>query len=497
MRELYYKHVQILVRMSMDPDHAYTLGCLIAGGRIGENRVNIKFPFKRWGKIGIDPARAAGILKSMAQHIQPKLKQLYGLDPYPEMMPEWQIICDGISAKLERDLLKYGITPRGILREHASVRKLIPEMDLLCKRDFVAAMADVIGSVAPSHRRFDMSHTIVSFEILGKNFNLVMELCRLLRDLGCPVDQILWEHPNMHSGEDPWYDGWIKKGNKLRVLTWDYVRNASFVFGSKVVAAERNLEIERKIIREEVKGRWKIQQVKNELCPHKRYQFKGAKTVHKHEFHERLKPTVRGHFIHYTHICAAMGCPFAPRRQLKIKLRAIENGELINPFVIYKFGDYDEIMRIVQSENILAKRKYAIKILPISKIAVEKDNSLLFRWAKDIGYRAGLIKDGLNEIVKANLGISRRKRLNGISNRTETLKLILRKYKDIVGKISFRIPELPTPIIVTDEKWGALIGPENPLVYKKLVRKVDFSNFRGVVIRPIDEKDLRLDERLA
>ena len=475
----------------MDPDLAYTLGILIAGGRIGEDRINVKFPFKRWGKISTDPARAADILKSMVRHIQPKLKQLYELDAYPVTEPEWQIICQGTSAKLEKDLLRYDIRPLGILREHASIRKLTSKMDFLCKREFVVALADVIGSVEPSHRRFDMRHTIVSFEILGENFNLVMELCHLLRNLGCPADQILWEHSNMHCGYDSWDSEWINKGNKLRVLTWDYVLNASFSFGSKVAAAETNIEIEKQI-----EGRMRRPEVRNAFCPNKRFQVKGMKTVHIHEYHNRLDPKVQGHFIHYTHICAAMGCPYAPKHILRKKFRNLQEGKLFNPFVVYKFGGYDEITEIVKSEPIMARRNYTTKKISGRKIASESDNTLLFRWTKGVGYRAGLVKDALNQIVKAHLGISRRKRLHNIANRTETLKLILRKYRSLINQISFRIPDLPTPIIVTDKKWAALIGPENPQVYKKLVQKIDFSTFRGIVTRPIEETDLCPDAKL-
>jgi hypothetical protein len=480
----------------MDPDHAYILGCLIAGGRIGEKRVSIKFPFKKWGKITEDPQRAANIFRSIVQHVQPKLKELYELDSYPVPEPEWQIVCEGDLTKLSKDLVRYGIKPQGILREHASIRNIVSMMDLVCKRDFIAAIADVIGSVRLSHRRFDMGHTIVSFEILGENFRLVMELCHLLRELGCPVDQILWEHPNMHCGYDPWDDEWINKGNKLRVLTWDFVRSASFAFGSKVVAAERNLEIERQILKEQVESRLQKREIRNEFCPRKRIQIKGIKTAHRHEFHERLIPEVRGHFIHFTHICASIGCPYAPRNQLKNKLQMVQRGYLFNPFVVYKFGDYHEIGKIIESEPIMAQRKYKAIKVPINEIVTQRDSSLIFRKAKNVGYRVGFVKDAINQIVKANLGITRRKKLNSEGNRTGILKIILRKYRKYVEDINIFIPELPTPIIITDYKWAALIGPENPLVYKKLVTKVDFSNFTGIIITPIEEKHLCLNARL-
>ncbi|MGC9095059.1 MAG: hypothetical protein ACP5IM_05570, partial [Candidatus Bathyarchaeia archaeon] len=220
------------------------------------------------------------------------------------------------------------------------------------------------------------------------------------------------------------------------------------------------------------------------------------KTVHKHEFHERLIQEVRGHFIHYTHICAAMGCPFAPKKQLKSKLRKVQQGYLFNPFVVNKFGEYHEIKKIVESEPIMAQRRYKSIKIPAKKIVAQKDSSLIFKKTRDIGYPTGFVKDAINQIVKANLGISRRKKLDNESNRTETLKLILLKYQKILERINVLIPDLPTPLIITDCKWAALIGPENPQAYKKLVKTVDFCNFQGIIITPIEEKHLCLNARL-
>ena len=51
-------------------------------------------------------------------------------------------------------------------------------------------------------------------------------------------------------------------------------------------------------------------------------------------------------------------------------------------------------------------------------------------------------------------------------------------------------PELLTPLIVTDNKASAMVGPLNESVYKKLI-SYDPANKYKMKIRPITEEDLR------
>lgn len=52
------------------------------------------------------------------------------------------------------------------------------------------------------------------------------------------------------------------------------------------------------------------------LCPDRIYRINRRKVVHLDEHSEDLPEKVRGHFIHYTHICDALGCPYAPKEWL-------------------------------------------------------------------------------------------------------------------------------------------------------------------------------------
>lgn len=111
------------------------------------------------------------------------------------------------------------------------------------KRRFVAGLADTVGSTAKSHRRFTDEVQIISFEISGYRFDFVCQLCQLLYSVNCYPDQILWNHPNFHSGNDPYYSTW-KKGFKLRVELDQYAKFGAFAFRTKAESANENRSLQ-------------------------------------------------------------------------------------------------------------------------------------------------------------------------------------------------------------------------------------------------------------
>lgn len=151
--------------------------------------------------------------------IVPAIKRMFNADAIPMYVPgdtpRFYINITEIPEILYEMLRLYDIKPVGELRRHVSIKKLVLDMDEQCKREFVSGLADVIGSCRASHRHRSSASTIVSFEIIGENWDLPFELCQLLHELGVPVDQILWHHPNMHAGSNP--TAYWKKGHKVRV----------------------------------------------------------------------------------------------------------------------------------------------------------------------------------------------------------------------------------------------------------------------------------------
>ena len=62
--------------------------------------------------------------------------------------------------------MHYGIACEGELRGTADISQVVLELvDDNLKRRFIAGLADTIGSMAKSQRRFTDEHQIISFEI--------------------------------------------------------------------------------------------------------------------------------------------------------------------------------------------------------------------------------------------------------------------------------------------------------------------------------------------
>ncbi len=182
-------------------------------------------------------------------------------------------------------------------------------MDEECRKRFLQGIADVIGSCEPTHRNRSDATPIVSFEVKAKNYDLTMEICHLMYSLGIATDQILWNHPNQHAGKNANTKSW-KKGNKVRVRSTDFAK-VGFSLECKKIGLEKLL----KIGDENRKGPPR----QKGLCPVRRYSINGMKVHHPDESSEYLPKALRRHFIHYTDICEALGCPYAPHEWLNEK----------------------------------------------------------------------------------------------------------------------------------------------------------------------------------
>ena len=151
-------------------------------------------------------------------------------------------------------------------------------------------MADTIGSMAESHRKFTKDCQILSFEIKGTNYRSVCALCHLLYEINCIPDQVNWNHPNIHCSKDPYYRQW-KKGFKLRVLLDQYALFGAFAFRTKAESSQANRA---------------LQQQENEAtrCEEKTIRCSPS-CIHPAENSLGLPAEIRGgHYIHFSHCCA-------------------------------------------------------------------------------------------------------------------------------------------------------------------------------------------------
>ena len=348
----------------MNTDKAYIMGLVTGGGSFSADHksFSIRLPYKQWGDLSKNPERAGMIATDILKVVRPLMSVEYELDVSYTPGKEWFIACHGDTKKLIADLRSYGIEPTSDLHKTADLSKLIDALtDTNMKKRYIAGVADTIGSMAPSHRRFSDDVQIISFEISGFNYKYVCQLCNLLYSLGCVPDQILWQHPNMQSGTDSYYSSW-KKGNKLRVTLDSFNTFGSLAFKSKSSAAKENRL-------RETSGTYNaaIQ------CEEKKLSVPGVVAVHVDENYKDIPCELRGgHFIHHKQICAALDCPHAPRHELDSLLAHAER--YVSPFAVLHKDDVVGIAGIIDRDPILKNRSYVTMELKVKELVDEAND---------------------------------------------------------------------------------------------------------------------------
>ena len=470
----------------MNTDKAYILGLAIGGGCFNSDNSSfyIRLPYRQWGEIEKNPQRAGIIANDILHVVKPLMRVEYDLDVSYETGREWRILCSGSLNKLIEDLGHYSIEPTSELHKTADISQLVLAFtDVNMKKRFIAGVADTIGSMAPSQRRFSADVQIISFEISGFNYKFVCQMCNLLYDVGCVPDQILWQHPNMQSGTDAYYTSW-KKGNKLRVTLDSFSTFGSLAFKSKTLSSKENRQRQRDGIYNAATR-----------CEEKPLSVPGVVAVHIDENHPGIPENIRGgHYIHHKQICAALNCPHAPYDGLTRLLAYAE--KYISPFAILHKGEAEEVNGIIARDPLFSDRVYTDYTVYISDIikAVDEgeqvvlfsNGSLRFSNSRKKGYPLNVLLDGLAYIVASKTGNLNGKRPKG--NRNEILMNAITENPTFSVKI--RVPDMLTPIIVTDDVVSAMISPYNEDVYKQLI-SYDDNNPYKMIVRRINEEDLR------
>ncbi|MDE7219615.1 MAG: DNA cytosine methyltransferase [Oscillospiraceae bacterium] len=461
---------------AMNTDKAYLLGLIIGGGIFGEAEdvFRIRLPYKKWGSYLENPRRAGEIAGDILRKVGQMFRAVYGLSIQYETTPGgiWTVLCEGDISDVKADLSRYGISPQGELRGAADISELSRDLvDDNLKRRFIAGLADTIGSMAKSQRRFTAEHQIISFEIKGHNFKSVCNLCHLLYSVNCIPDQVNWNHPNMHCPSDPYYKTW-SKGFKLRILLDQYARFGAFAFRTKAETSAENRRLQQ-------------QTHTAERCEEREINVTPS-SVHPAENDPRLPDTIRGgHYLHFRHFCAVLGCEHAPYDKI---CSCFENlGEFVNPFPILHRDTYSRIEDIVRSDHLLAQRDYSISHVPVSRLLAQfrtDRTSLIFGSDNTCGYP-------IAEILQATAYI--------IANDDELFGKRPKKYLQIIERhlagdpdlsVEVRKPDLLTPLIITGNDRGALVGAANPAVYSRLISRAPDNAYK-LLVRQITEEDLR------
>ncbi|MCD8378712.1 MAG: hypothetical protein LUB59_07995 [Candidatus Gastranaerophilales bacterium] len=460
----------------MNTDKAYLLGLIIGGGVFGnaEDVFSIHLPYKKWGSYLENPQRAGEIAGDILRKVGQMFRAVYNLSVQYETTPggTWKILCEGDTTPVKEDLAYYGIACEGELRGNADISRVVVDLvDDNLKRRFIAGLADTIGSMAKSHRRFTEEHQIISFEIKGYNFQFVCDLCRLLYSINCIPDQINWNHPNIHCANDPYYSQW-NKGFKLRILLDQYAQFGAFAFRTKAETSNENRRLQRE--RHEA-----------EACETREINVTPS-TVHPAENDARLPETIRGgHYIHFRHFCAVLGCEHAP--YCKIREQFNHLGEIINPFPILHKDEYSQIENIIRSDSLMAERNYRVSNVSIASLLTiynDERNSLLYGDSYNNGYPIAEILQAVAYVIAEENELAG-KRPRGY---LQIIERHLSENNDL--SVEVRMPDLLTPLVIVGNGRGALIGAKNPEVYNRLI-SISPENEYKILVRQITEEDLQ------
>lgn len=461
----------------MDTDKAYLLGLIIGGGIFGnaEDVFKIRLPYHKWGSYAAHPERAGEIANDILRKVGQLFRVIYNVSVQYRTDKEgtWSILCEGDVSPIIEDLSYYEIRAEGEIRSSASIDKIIPDLcDDNLRRRFIAGLADTIGSTAKSHRRFTAEHQILSFEINGFNYKFVCDLCKLLYSVNCIPDQVNWNHPNIHCASDPYNEQW-RKGFKLRVLLDQYEKFGAFVFGSKTQSMNENRQLQSK-------------RHKAEKCETRRISITPS-SVHPAETDSCLPDIIRGgHYIHFRHFCAVMGCAHAPCKAICQYFKRL--GELVVPFPILYKDTLDNLENILISNPLYRNRTYTIASVKIADLLEDYQKNkyyLEFARSEKSGYPIAKVLQAVAYIIASPDQING-KRIKG--KYIELIKQFL-KYNPSAC-VEVRKPEILTPLLLIGNGKGTMVAAYNPDVYQSLI-VFDKSNPYKFSVRQISEKDLQ------
>ncbi|MEI7499481.1 MAG: hypothetical protein WCK84_03440 [Bacteroidota bacterium] len=340
---------------------AYLLGLLVGGGKVDRDTFIIDLPFKKWG---MDPSRMNIIAAEILTKICQNFKTSYSFNVTYEIgNDKWLIkpINGADISPLIKDLEFLNLPIGGFLLCNVDLVTAKTHLTGINVESFLSGIFDARASLSHSHRRFNDDAPVVSIEIPGstKNFKFVVQFCSWLTDLGSVTDQILYNHPNQHSGSDPNYKGW-KKGFKIRFLVKSFLEQHSFALQAKSIDVTK---IEKKQKKEEQKP-----------CYLRKLKQVSPVSIHSEQNSEELPSDVRNKiFFHYHHFCAVLDCPHAPIDEITKLVK--KKNSLINFFPRLSKGTSKELTTVLKNiqissfpEKKIYKRKFIVKNLIHSEI---------------------------------------------------------------------------------------------------------------------------------
>lgn len=462
---------------NIDTDKAYLLGLIIGGGEIIGSRLLITLPYRNWGSLRINPERAGDISGYILTTLRPIWKNAYGLElSYTVENNAWKIYCE-VDADLKKDLALLSLPIAGKLKDTASIATLVKTFNNSEKsKRFIAGLTDTVGSLAKSHRHRVDGNQIISYEFSGKNFSLISELVGLFYSIDCNPDQILWNHPNFHSGTNRYYNSW-RKGFKLRIKLKDYMVSGNFVSEAKKLSAEENMQLQ-------------AQLPENSQT---KLSINGRTSLHKDEDSDWLPSNVRGlHFIHYTHLLYCLGAPISNEAYTFLRKKLETPEKLVSPFTLLTKGPKKAIHDIIDKEEYLSHTTYTNKSLDVHEITRSMSNperECMYGIDETRGFPKATVLHAVTYLALAETKSDKLKGTRVLGSISEAFDTV----KDIIPSLNITIahPSKGTCLLIESGEYAALVGYVDDEFNKKVI-SVDDSNLRLRIRNPLYEECLDL-----
>lgn len=286
------------------PELSYFLGMCIARGSFVDSKIFVRFKYKN-KKFNLPPDYDVSELSQKGREytidgisVTDLLKKYLRTDitvkqddlmysiivPVPRNTMVWDILYD-ILGPLEHFSYKTAVVP-------ASVRNA--SFDI--KKHFIRGVADSCSIPTFGGDRDQIKRTRICMDIPFENWKLPVQICKILQeDLGTPVANIVWGHPNIRTPNKPLSHSWTKE-HRIRLYSTHF---AHIGFG---------LEFKQKILNMFIEHDNQINKTTPGFCwPDKKPRLK-SKPTHKDENSDKLPQKVRKHICNFREICTAMGC---------------------------------------------------------------------------------------------------------------------------------------------------------------------------------------------
>ncbi len=246
----------------MNTEMAYLLGMIAGNGEIHrgdtETSISIEIPHKKLKTE--DFHDIALYVKASISDIRNILEPLLGSD-LCFIQNKAETIISFVKKNTEyiiREILRY----IGSAVSHNNMRV---HEDVFCftndeKKQFLRGFADVTGYIRRSNYFFDKYMHRVYLEV-PHNWEMVIDICNILKDLDIPVQNIDWAHPNMRDGNAIKYNNgnynFWKKEHQIKIWANEFLpigfgvihkQQALEMYSDELISGlkRKNIDVEKK-----------------------------------------------------------------------------------------------------------------------------------------------------------------------------------------------------------------------------------------------------------